>query len=312
MTNIRDIANLSGYSVSTVSRLINQNGYVSKKAQQKIQYAINKLNFVPNDIARHLSKGKSINIGVVVPYTHHPYFTQIISGILEAAFYAKNNIVILQSNYNKYLEIKYLEKLHRKSFDSLIFTSQSLSLKKLAYYKKYGFIVCCENPKRINLAAVYPLRKQTYLKVFKSIKEKHFKRVSILLNRKYSNSSTSKVIINAFNQIFASSPIKKLINTHITTFQDGYLIAQKYIKNNLKPDFIFTNDDDVAAGVYKYYSNHNLKIPFLFGQENHLSSKLLNISTIDHHLNKIGQLAFKLAFLHSIKKIPIKPNIIIR
>ena len=86
MTNIRDIAKQSGYSVTTVSRYLNQNGYVSEAAAQKIKEVITKLDYVPNSIARDLSIGQTSTIGVVVPHMHHPYFTQLVAGIMEAAF----------------------------------------------------------------------------------------------------------------------------------------------------------------------------------------------------------------------------------
>lgn len=55
MANIKDIARLSGYSVATVSRYINKNGYVSTNAAQAIQRVVEKVDYVPNTIARDLS-----------------------------------------------------------------------------------------------------------------------------------------------------------------------------------------------------------------------------------------------------------------
>lgn len=60
MTNIHDIAKLSGYSAATVSRVINQRGYVSDKAREKIKSIIDQMDYVPNDVARDLSRVKTI------------------------------------------------------------------------------------------------------------------------------------------------------------------------------------------------------------------------------------------------------------
>lgn len=68
MANIKDIARLSGYSVATVSRYINKNGYVSTNAAQAIQRVVEKVDYVPNTIARDLSTGRTKTIGVVVPF----------------------------------------------------------------------------------------------------------------------------------------------------------------------------------------------------------------------------------------------------
>lgn len=58
MTNIHDIARLSGYSVSTVSRVLNQKNYVSAKTRADIEAVIDKLDYVPNAVARNLSRGQ--------------------------------------------------------------------------------------------------------------------------------------------------------------------------------------------------------------------------------------------------------------
>ena len=125
MTNIRDIAKKSGYSASTVSRFLNQTGYVSQSAKQAIQQVIDELDYVPNALARDLSKGKSNTIGIVIPQMQHPFFTELINGIMDTAFAADYHVSVLESRYDEQLEEKYLEKLHRKAFDALIFTHTS-------------------------------------------------------------------------------------------------------------------------------------------------------------------------------------------
>lgn len=47
MPTIKDVANLAGLSVATVSRAMNGTGYVSEKARDKIHQAINELNYSP-------------------------------------------------------------------------------------------------------------------------------------------------------------------------------------------------------------------------------------------------------------------------
>lgn len=68
MANIRDIARLTGYSVSTVSRVINNNPYVSEEKRRKILAVMEEVNYIPNYTARALSVGKTKNIGVILPF----------------------------------------------------------------------------------------------------------------------------------------------------------------------------------------------------------------------------------------------------
>lgn len=195
MTNIRDIARLSGYSVSTISRYINHSGYVSLKAGEEIQAVINKVNYAPNTLARDLNRGKTFNVGVVLPHTKHPYFTNILEGIMDAAFASGYHVVLLPSKYDADLEIEYLEQLRRKSYDALIFTSREIPLAKLVEYQKYGPIVCCSNPGKIKLAAAYSLKKDTFISAFEWIKSQGYRNVGILLSRNSRQSVTSDITL---------------------------------------------------------------------------------------------------------------------
>ena len=59
MTNIKDVAIKAGVSVSTVSRVMNNRGYISQATKDKVFNAMKDLNYQPNEIAKSLFKKKS-------------------------------------------------------------------------------------------------------------------------------------------------------------------------------------------------------------------------------------------------------------
>lgn len=61
MTTIKDVAKHAGVSVATVSRTINNSGYVGVESRKKIELAIKELNFYPNEVARSLFQ-KSLSL----------------------------------------------------------------------------------------------------------------------------------------------------------------------------------------------------------------------------------------------------------
>lgn len=67
MANIRDIAKITGYSVSTISRVINNHPYVDDEKRAKVLQVMSDLNYVPNRSAQNLSYGRTKNIGVILP-----------------------------------------------------------------------------------------------------------------------------------------------------------------------------------------------------------------------------------------------------
>ena len=60
--NLKDIAEELGLSVSTVSRAINNTGRMSEKTRKKILEAVERYNYIPNDIARSLRLKNGSNI----------------------------------------------------------------------------------------------------------------------------------------------------------------------------------------------------------------------------------------------------------
>lgn len=87
LANRKDVAKLAGVSEATVSRVFNNVAPLREETKQKVLQAAKELNYHPNVIAQNFAKGKSNNIGVIVPYlpkvnlmsTH--YFSELVSGI---------------------------------------------------------------------------------------------------------------------------------------------------------------------------------------------------------------------------------------
>lgn len=77
MTTIKDVAKYAKVSVATVSRVLNQKGYVSKEAEQAVKTAIETLNYKPNAVARTLYHKTSGMIGLLVPDIANPFFPNL-------------------------------------------------------------------------------------------------------------------------------------------------------------------------------------------------------------------------------------------
>lgn len=81
MANMKDVARLAGVGMGTVSRVLNESGYVSADVKQRVQSAIETLNYTPNCTAQTLKGGKNKLIGLFVPTVSHPFFSAIAGEI---------------------------------------------------------------------------------------------------------------------------------------------------------------------------------------------------------------------------------------
>lgn len=111
MTNIRGIARLSGYSVSSVSRALNNHPHVSAEAREKILQIVKELDYTPNLVAKELSLGNTYKVGVVIPHVRHRYFNKLLNGMLDQAQDSSYKLLLLPSQYDQNMERQYLEEL---------------------------------------------------------------------------------------------------------------------------------------------------------------------------------------------------------
>lgn len=56
MATIKDIAARAGVTATTVSRVINNRGYISEETRKKVTQAMQEMNYQPNELARSLAK----------------------------------------------------------------------------------------------------------------------------------------------------------------------------------------------------------------------------------------------------------------
>ncbi|GIN57078.1 LacI family DNA-binding transcriptional regulator [Lederbergia ruris] len=74
---LEDVAKRAEVSPTTVSRVLNNRGYISEQTRKKVEKAIEELNYYPNDIARSLFKKRTNFIGLVLPTINNPFFSEL-------------------------------------------------------------------------------------------------------------------------------------------------------------------------------------------------------------------------------------------
>lgn len=85
MVGMRDVAKAAGVSLSTVSLVVNNTGYVSADMRAKVESAMRQLNYIPNELARNLYRNRTNTIGVIMPTIAHPFFSTLTPRICSAS-----------------------------------------------------------------------------------------------------------------------------------------------------------------------------------------------------------------------------------
>ena len=135
MATLKDVARESGLTVGTVSRVLNNRGYISEQTRAKVYEVMKQLNYQPNEMARSLSKQTSNTIGLIVPHIMHPYFAKLISCIEAAAYENKFKILVFNSKGKEEREDEYIEMCKSNRVAGIILCSARLRTEK---FKELG------------------------------------------------------------------------------------------------------------------------------------------------------------------------------
>src|SRR5579872_6373874 len=98
MPSIKEVAEVAGVSVGTVSHVITGSVPVSEPLRLKVQAAIKDLNYHPNHVARSLKTSKTRTLGIIVPDMTISFFPQVIRGAETAARKRNYSLIAVNSD----------------------------------------------------------------------------------------------------------------------------------------------------------------------------------------------------------------------
>lgn len=296
MANIKDIAKIAGVSVTTVSRVLNNHPYVSKEKKEAVLRAMEESNYQRNINAVHLSKGKTFLIGVVIPFTNHPYFGLLVEGIAKEAVKNNYKLVLFQTNYEEKREIEALEMLQHKQIDALIICSRSCGWDVIEEYVECGPIVFCEDSRGRNVSSTFIDHYKCFFDALEYLYNKGHHKIGYCLGRKSGTNSKQREkayrdFLNKVNLLFDPD----YILYECLKFEDGVKVVQQLTRMDNPPTALLVTSDIVAAGMITYCKEKEILIPddiAIMGFDNQPIAKIMHITTLEIPLVEIGEKLF--------------------
>jgi LacI family transcriptional regulator len=144
---IREIADLAGVSIATVSRVVNGSGYVSAKTRSAVEAVIREHRYTANRSARGLSAGRTGLVGVTLPRIHPAYFSVIIAGVAEALYEQDMRIVLAPTLHEHDREVGLLERLVHGTTDGGLLILPEESGSELHTLMTYGYRFVVVDPR---------------------------------------------------------------------------------------------------------------------------------------------------------------------
>lgn len=120
MASIKDVANLAGVAVGTVSRVINNSGAVKPNTRRKVEEAIQELNYIPNEVARNFKMQKSKMVALLLPSIWNPFFSELAYYIEDELDLGGFKLMLCNSGGKPEKELYYLDMLRQNKVAGIV------------------------------------------------------------------------------------------------------------------------------------------------------------------------------------------------
>jgi LacI family transcriptional regulator len=262
--NIHEIARKSGFSIATVSRVMNDKGPVNEITRQKILHIARELNYKPHPIARSLSRKQTDTIGVILPELVDEFFMDIIQGIEEIAHRNNRFIMISTSHSQRDMLQTSLEFMNSGRVDGVILMAPSLQKEISEFYtvskRPVVFLNCCPALQGIISFSIDNF--QGSYSVVQHLIDHGYKNIAMITGPENNTDALERQ--RGYEEALIKNEI--VINpAHIIpgdfSIRSGYFGFTRLMNQRVKPRAIFAANDMIAFGIYEAAAHSKIQIP---------------------------------------------------
>ncbi|NLC97372.1 MAG: LacI family transcriptional regulator [Erysipelotrichaceae bacterium] len=263
MATIKDIAKMLDLGVSTVSMALNNNPKINKNTRELVINTANEIGYIKSGIAVDLQKQKTNVILVVITDASRSYFSKFLSVVQrEVAKYGYDLLIATLENSSKTAE-RYISE-HR--VDGVIIYTNLIGEDFLRKYAHKDFPICVVGHyvEGDNIYCTFPVKEPTLgISATNYLIAKGHRNIAFV--KASSSTLGTPRRLNGYKKVLLSNniPIDEslIYDAKDSTFEAGYNVTKKIIKDIDKIDAIYYSNDDIAIGGLKALKDANIDVP---------------------------------------------------
>jgi len=262
---IREIADLAGVSIATVSRVVNGRGDVAPETRELVMRVIQERGYMTNRSARALSGGRTGHVGLTIPLMRGDYFAAILEGALEAVYEEDMRLVLYTTLHEHDREVSVLERLSDGATDGAIILLPLESSGELVALQESGFpfvVVDPRIPLDDGIPAVSAAHRAGALAATEHLLSLGHRRIGHISGPAGWAATTER--IEGYHSALAVAgvlPTPELIVEGNFEAPTGVAAANVLLDLADPPTAIFSANDNMAAGVLQVAHERGLAVP---------------------------------------------------
>lgn len=299
MVSIKDLASLTGYSVATISRVINNSPKVSENTRLQVEEAIKATGYHPNFIGRSLRLASSKKLLLLLPTVENTFYGDILRGIEQTASAAGYQVVIGVTQNEADIEQKYVDMLTSRQVDGMIIANCNMDkhdLNRLS--ESFPIVLLAHVIDGANVSSVAIDNVTAAYEATKYLIDLGHKTIGMLSGQYYRNPSMERE--EGFKAALREAGLE--VNpAHIIRadfdFRSGLHACKRLLSYKIRPTAIFCVADSIAIGAERYLMDAGLEKDIsVVGFDNVVESEFFfnGITTVNQPKFDLGRISVDL------------------
>lgn len=321
MASIKEVAQMAGVSISTVSRVLNSNAPVNEKTKAAVLGAMETLDYIPDNVAQGMRTRRSNTIGMIIPEYMNAFYHELLHYIEEQAGMKGYKVLVTSIREKEGMDISHIRDLLSRRMDGIIICTyqgdETLMSYLLKVDKKIPIVFLDNLGEAYNVNAVYTDGYEALREMTAHLQELGHERIAFIGGLKQFHVANDRLIgyqdaMKAKGLAIQSS----FIYEGDYSIESGYAAGRFFMEARLDcPTAIAAASDLMALGAMNYCLSHGLRIPediAVAGFDDILSGRLMvpALSTVTQPMAEIAQKAINLV-IHRILHPKAKPRKIV-
>ncbi len=307
---IYDLAKRINYSPSTISRALNDDKTISKKATKLIKEAAAEMGYRRNILAASLRNSKTNTIGIMIARINRPFVASLISGVEDYARKQGNNVIISQSDDIYENEVNNAKVLFDSRISGLI-VSLAMETKDFSHFEQFvdqriPIVFVDRVPEEFNSYKVLIDNYAAGYKATKHLIEQGCKRIAHFAGAQHRNVYKDRMngYLDALKEHNLPFDKELIIKFKTLSFEEGHKAAKKLLAMDPMPDGLFSSNDTAAVSAIMYAKKNGINIPkdlAVIGFNDDPMASIVDpaLSSITHPAYQMGKIAAQRVLNHS-------------
>lgn len=263
MPTVLDVAKRAGVAPITVSRVINNSGYISQATRERVEAAVKELGYVPNTLARGLRSKRTRTLALVVTDITNPYFTLMARGVEDVAGASDYTVVYCNTDESETKEEKYANILAQRQVDGVLVVPACGNVKTIKFLLSNDIRVVALD-RRVTGVKIDSVRSDSEDGAYRLVKlliELGHERIAMITGPKDVSTSTDRV--TGYRRALAEAGLGDKELTFYGAFNQasGYEFTKQAMTQSPRPTAIFGANNFIAIGIIKALRDFKIDVP---------------------------------------------------